>query len=475
MNGILREYASWFDIMFRCMDVAAVIIITLILQACYPGEDYQILFKTFLIYGACFTLLTFPFFKLYRSWRGVSLFTELRALFSAWACVLIIFNLLIFVLADESQRQIIWPYGLLKVKIFWIWGGLVLALMAVVRIGFRNVLRLLRSLGRNSRTAIIIGAGELGNTVRQTITKNIWLGYKILAFFDDNIKLHAKKVGTLRVRGTLDDVAHYVKTHKVEIVFIALPMRNERRIREIIQELNDTPAEVFLVPDVFNFNILSMNLSEMAGLPVINLNTSARIFGINRGLKWLEDKILSSLILIVISPVMLAISLAIKMTSPGPVFFKQRRYGLHGESVVIYKFRSMSVCDDGDTIIQAHKGDARVTPLGAFLRRTSLDELPQFINVLQGRMSIVGPRPHAVAHNEQYRKLINSYMLRHKVKPGITGWAQINGWRGETDTLEKMEKRVEHDFYYITHLSIWLDLRIVLLTIFKGFVGKNAY
>lgn len=176
-----------------------------------------------------------------------------------------------------------------------------------------------------------------------------------------------------------------------------------------------------------------------------------------------------------ILPLLALIAVGIKFTSAGPVLFKQRRYGLNGELVEVWKFRSMTVCDDGDAVVQAKRGDARITPFGAFLRRTSLDELPQFINVLQGRMSIVGPRPHAVAHNEEYRRLIHGYMLRHKVKPGITGWAQVNGWRGETDTLDKMQKRIDYDLEYIRNWSIGVDLKIILMTVFKGFVGKNVY
>jgi putative colanic acid biosynthesis UDP-glucose lipid carrier transferase len=172
---------------------------------------------------------------------------------------------------------------------------------------------------------------------------------------------------------------------------------------------------------------------------------------------------------------MLLIAIGVKLSSPGPILFKQHRYGMDGKPIKVWKFRSMTTCDDGDSVIQAKKGDARITQYGSFLRRTSLDELPQFINVLMGEMSVVGPRPHAVAHNEEYRKIISGYMLRHKVKPGITGWAQVNGWRGETDTIEKMEQRVEHDMRYIRNWSLWLDLNIVFRTLFTGFVGKNAY
>jgi putative colanic acid biosynthesis UDP-glucose lipid carrier transferase len=230
-----------------------------------------------------------------------------------------------------------------------------------------------------------------------------------------------------------------------------------------------------MVPDVFGFQLLNHSITEIAGLPVINLSTSQMLEGRNRFLKSLEDKILSAIILICISPILALIAIAIKLTSPGPILFKQYRTGANGQKVKVYKFRSMVVHQEkGGEVTQATKGDCRITKIGSFLRRTSLDELPQFINVLQGRMSIVGPRPHALAHNQYYRELVESYMRRHMVKPGITGWAQINGYRGETDTIDKMENRVKYDLYYIENWSIWLDLKIIFLTIFKGFIHKNA-
>jgi putative colanic acid biosynthesis UDP-glucose lipid carrier transferase len=209
-------------------------------------------------------------------------------------------------------------------------------------------------------------------------------------------------------------------------------------------------------------------------MPVVSIFESP-FYGLDGWVKRAEDIILGSMILLLISPLMLVIAFAIKFTSSGPILFRQRRYGLNGAVVQVWKFRSMTVCEDGEHIPQAKKMDMRITPLGAFLRRTSLDELPQFFNVLQGRMSIVGPRPHAVAHNEQYRKLIRGYMLRHKVKPGITGWAQVNGWRGETETLDKMQKRIECDMEYIQNWSLGLDIKIIILTVFKGFTGKSAF
>jgi putative colanic acid biosynthesis UDP-glucose lipid carrier transferase len=251
-------------------------------------------------------------------------------------------------------------------------------------------------------------------------------------------------------------------------------MSAESRIVKLVEALGDTTASVYLVPNFFIFDLMKGKLTEIDGIPLLSLHETP-FSGADGWLKRIEDIVLGSLILSLIALPMVFIALGVKLTSPGPALFKQHRYGLNGKIVEVWKFRSMSCQEDGDTVRQASKSDARVTPLGAFLRRTSLDELPQFINVLQGTMSIVGPRPHAVAHNEQYRKLIRGYMLRHKVRPGITGLAQVNGWRGETDTLEKMRMRVRFDLAYMQNWSILLDLKIIFQTIFKGFTNPNAY
>jgi putative colanic acid biosynthesis UDP-glucose lipid carrier transferase len=243
----------------------------------------------------------------------------------------------------------------------------------------------------------------------------------------------------------------------------------------VLNALRHSTANIRLVPDWFTLKLLNHGVSEVVGIQMLDLSTSP-ITGETRVIKAVQDFVLATVILLLISPLLLAIALAIKYTSPGPVLYRQKRHGWNGEEIVVYKFRSMVVHQEaGSQVTQASKNDSRITPLGAFLRRTSLDELPQFINVLQGRMSIVGPRPHAMAHNEHYKELVPNYVLRHKVKPGITGWAQVNGFRGETDTLDKMEKRVEYDLYYIENLSLGLDLKIIVATVFKGFVHKNAY
>ena len=244
--------------------------------------------------------------------------------------------------------------------------------------------------------------------------------------------------------------------------------------RKAIAGLSDSTASVYIVPQLFLHNACDSGWVTLGNTPMITVNDHP-FYGSYWLLKKMEDIILGSIIFILSLPVMICIAIGIKLSSKGPVLFKQRRYGLNGEVIQVLKFRTMRTLDDGAVVVQATKGDPRITKLGHFLRRTSLDELPQFWNVIQGSMSIVGPRPHAVAHNEEYRQLIEGYMLRHKVKPGITGWAQANGLRGETETLDKMKARVDFDLYYINHWSIWLDLKIILMTIMNGFTGKTAY
>jgi putative colanic acid biosynthesis UDP-glucose lipid carrier transferase len=257
------------------------------------------------------------------------------------------------------------------------------------------------------------------------------------------------------------------------VIYIALPMASQPRILKLLEDLRDTTASIYFVPDIFVSDLIQARVDSIGGLPVVAVCESP-FYGFNAVVKRISDFVLASLLLALISPLMLGIAAGVKLSSPGPMLFKQRRYGLDGKRIVVYKFRSMTVAEDGDVVRQATKNDSRVTRFGAFLRRSSLDELPQFINVLQGRMSIVGPRPHAVAHNEMYRKLIRGYMIRHKVKPGITGLAQVNGLRGETDTVDKMKARIDYDLAYLRSWSLALDLRIILKTA-AVLLHKNAY
>jgi putative colanic acid biosynthesis UDP-glucose lipid carrier transferase len=301
-------------------------------------------------------------------------------------------------------------------------------------------------------------------------------GLRLQGYFDDREpgRLNPMPAALGTPCGTLDDLVGLARRGKVDVVYISLPLRAESRINEIVRKLADSTASVYVVADFLVFDLMHAQWSDQHGLPVVSVFESP-FYGVNGWLKRAEDIVLSSLILLLIALPMLFIAIGVKLTSPGPIFFRQRRYGLKGEEIRIIKFRSMTVTEDGDSLKQATLRDQRVTRFGAFLRRTSLDELPQFLNVLSGEMSIVGPRPHAVAHNEQYRRLIHGYMLRHKVRPGITGWAQVNGWRGETDTLEKMEQRVSHDLHYIQNWDLLLDLRIIFKTVVGSGTRQNAY
>ena len=251
-------------------------------------------------------------------------------------------------------------------------------------------------------------------------------------------------------------------------------MNAEKRIRHILDKCSDTTANVYIIPNFFMYNLLNARWQSVGSVQALSVYDTP-FQGASNVLKRIEDIVLGSLILSLLLVPMCIIACVVKLTSKGPIIFKQKRYGLDGKQITVYKFRSMTTQDNGPKVKQATKNDPRITKVGGFLRRTSLDELPQFINVLQGRMSIVGPRPHAVAHNEEYRKLIKGYMLRHKVRPGITGWAQVNGLRGETETVSKMAQRVEYDLEYIHRWSVWLDLKIIVMTVFNGFVNKNAY
>ena len=324
------------------------------------------------------------------------------------------------------------------------------------------------------RTAVVVGAGALGVKVAKALAESAGYGVDFVGYFDDRIDDRLHQEASAQRLGGLKDVAVYATEHGVREVYITLPLGSQPRIVELLEQVQGTTASLFFVPDVFGISIIQGRLQDMNGVPVVGI-CETPFTGTNELMKRVSDIVLATLILILISPVLLAIWAGVKLSSPGPAIFRQRRNGLDGGEIVVYKFRSMRSQDNGPVVRQATKGDSRVTPFGAFIRRTSLDELPQFINVLQGRMSIVGPRPHAVAHNEEYRQLIKAYMVRHKVKPGITGWAQVNGHRGETDTIEKMQARVEYDLEYLRNWSLGLDLQIIVRTVRLVFFDRHAY
>jgi len=324
------------------------------------------------------------------------------------------------------------------------------------------------------RSAVVVGASALGSKVARALQESDEIGVEFVGYFDDRLDDRIDPDAQSKVLGNLSQIADYVVKNGVRDVYITLPLGSQPRIVDLLEQLQGTTASLFFVPDVFGISIIQGRLQDMNGIPVVGI-CETPFTGTNELAKRVSDVVLATLILVLISPLMLFIACGVKLSSPGPVIFRQRRNGLDGGEIVVYKFRSMTSQDNGPEIRQATRNDPRVTPFGAFLRRNSLDELPQFFNVLQGSMSIVGPRPHAVTHNEQYRQIIKAYMVRHKVKPGITGWAQVHGHRGETDTIEKMRARVEYDLEYLRNWSIGLDLRIIASTIRLVFFDRHAY
>ncbi|MFZ5957326.1 undecaprenyl-phosphate glucose phosphotransferase [Pseudomonas knackmussii] len=466
-RGILRPHQASISVLQKLLDLLVICMGmgVVIVSNGAPSDNTPIIAT--LLALVIFYLLG-DFGQLYTSWRGERIREELRKVGGIWAVSFVG----VFV-ADyfTANAPLLTDWALLQ------WFSLVLISLCGYRVLLRIGLHALRRRGFNTRSVAIAGAGPLGQRLASNIAGAPWMGLDLLGFFDDKrrdpIRLGNSKV-KLPISGGLEELVEQARAGEIDRVYITLPMRSEARIKWLVNQLSDTTASVYIVPDVFVFELLHARSQNINGVPTISIFDSP-MTGANTVIKRLEDVILSALILCLIAVPMLLISAAVKLSSPGPVFFRQKRYGIDGRPIEVWKFRSMRVMENGADVVQATRGDDRITPVGAFLRRTSLDELPQFINVLLGDMSIVGPRPHAVAHNEEYRGQISSYMLRHKVKPGITGWAQINGWRGETDTLDKMQKRIEHDLAYIHNWSLWWDLKIVFLTVFKGFVHKNAY
>lgn len=324
--------------------------------------------------------------------------------------------------------------------------------------------------GKKVLNVAFVGQQSQGLLLAQNLKKMPWIIYNIVGFYDEKDQY----IDGIERKGNYQQLIQDAKDGLLDQIYIADSSELHQDILHLINELADTTCSVMLLPDIFTFTLLRSRIYTVNNIPLVSIYDTP-FKGLNAVVKRVEDIIVSFIILIIISPILLFIAIAIKLTSKGPILFKQDRYGVNGKIIKVWKFRSMKVMENDRQVTQATKNDPRLTKIGTFLRKTSLDELPQFFNVLRGDMSIVGPRPHAVIHNEQYRSEIMGYMLRHKVKPGITGWAQINGYRGQTDTLDKMEKRVEYDLEYIHNWSVTLDIKIIFLTIIKGFMSKTAY
>jgi Undecaprenyl-phosphate glucose phosphotransferase len=479
-QDFLRQNESVLITVSRAMDILVMVATGWLAWIIYSGgAPIEPIYETALLYAAFVTLFIFPVFDHYRSWRGRSWFEQLRAIVWSVAAVMAVLVVSSAILKTTAWYSRIW---------FGTWTLLSIASLFLVKRLLVIALRELRGRGWNQKNIVIFGAGELGQMVAERLRDAEWAGFRIQAFLDDAAGSSSggssdgsagaanSHHGDIPVyNSTSMDLEKFIKEHDVQELWFALPLKAEERVREVLFALRHSTIQIRFVPNIFSFKLLlGHSISDVAGIPVVDIN-STPISGMNRVIKEIEDRVLAAVILTLISPIMALIALAIRLESRGPVVYKQERHGWDGKVIKVYKFRSMRVTESSRDFKQATKNDPRVTKVGAFIRRTSLDELPQFFNVLQGRMSIVGPRPHPVSLNDQYKDKVEFYFQRHKVKPGITGWAQINGCRGETDTLDKMERRIQYDLQYIQNWSLWLDLKIIFLTIFKGFVSDKAY
>ena len=447
--------------------VDALLVLAGIILAChFFGQDWDYSWSFIAVCGIAAFYAIAQSTHLYRSWRVIALRRELAHLWLVWSLTGV--GVLVIALFNEPFHDV--PYVLMA------WFALTLFMLSLWRVATYVVLWEARRHGYNTRAVAIVGHNELGIRLAETLEQAQWKGFNLVGFYEDRKPADGRTADEdiKSICGDLGDLMEHAKEGKIDLIYVPLPLRAENRIRQIIEKLADSTISVYIVPGNFTYDMLHPQLTTMGELPVIGVyETPFR--GVGGFIKRAEDLVLGSALFVVALIPMICIALGIKLTSKGPVFFKQRRGGVNGEIIWVWKFRTMYVCEDGQKVAQATRDDPRVTPLGRFLRKTSLDELPQIINVLQGSMSVVGPRPHAVTHNSYYRPLIHRYMLRHKVKPGLTGWAQINGWRGETELLTKMEKRVEFDLQYINNWSLLLDLKIVALTPLSLLRNRNVY
>lgn len=461
--GTIRQHTNSLALLFRVID-AAIITASLV----YVAKLFQIPLDTHLFNAGLLFVVSFwlaaEAHSLYRSWRSIRFIHQIFTTAVVWFSAIVTLLFISFFLKTGDM----FPRDASA-----IWFLLAFTLLVTWRFAYRRLLYYLRSNNYNTRSAVIIGINDSARALANEFKYNPRHGIRLVGYFDD--RNPSRLDPDIVTQGRVDDALDLVKENNIDNVYIALPLNAEQRTQEFLQKFSDTTANVYLIPNFFVYNLLYSRWQEVGNVLTLSIFDSPH-HNVNGWLKRVEDLVLSSVLIILLAVPMLLIALAIKLTSPGPVIFKQFRYGLDGKKFKVFKFRSMTTTDNGPVVQQAKQNDARVTPLGKFLRKSSLDELPQIFNVFAGTMSLVGPRPHAVAHNEEYRKLIKGYMLRHKVKPGITGWAQINGFRGETDTIDKMKGRIEYDLDYIHKWSLWFDLKILFLTVYRTRqIATNAY
>ena len=462
----IRQNNTTIKLVFKLIDALAIGVGLILVLQWFPELNSKATVASYLIALGIFSLAA-ELLGLYRNWQGIQFVREATCGILTWGTTLLsLFALGIFsqYTTEFSQQALVFWFAFTPVVSF------------SFRILWRWVVAYMVKHDVYSRKFAVVGVNDLGIQLVKNISSSPELGLKFLGFYDDRPEARTIDLpDDLENRlGRIKDLIEHARQKDVHVVFITLPMRAEKRIRQVIDGLSDSTISVYIVPDLFVFQMLHSRWSDIQGLPVVSVFENP-FYGVDGLLKRTVDITIASIALALAAIPMVLVALAIKLTSRGPVFFLQRRYGLDGKEIRVIKFRSMTVCQDGNRIEQAKKHDNRLTPIGEMLRSTSLDELPQLFNVLLGSMSLIGPRPHATAHNEFYRSQIDGYMLRHKVKPGITGLAQVNGCRGETETVEKMAERIRFDHQYIREWSIWLDLKIMLSTFRVVLSRQNAY
>lgn len=465
-RGLLKEYSQFLAIILRMMDVLAVVLGGLIAyHVKFDGLFLTTAYQNALITAGVLTFFIFSFFHVYDSIRALNAWQHISKLIQATFVLFALLAGLAFITKTGDIYSRSW---------FLLLGGMSLALLLLFRCTLLVILRLMRSRGWNERRAVIIGAGELGEKLLEAVQQKLWTGFQVVAILDDQAAMDSTTmIHGIPVIKTPDNISAWLHTvdQTIDEVWLALPLHAEKRVKKILHELRHDTVTTRFVLDIFGMNLLNHSLTSLAGFPVLNIRSTPMV-GINRFVKAIEDRLLAGCILLLISPLLFLIAMAIKLSSKGPVFYRQKRVGWNGKEFEMLKFRSMPInAESTSGPVWAKQNENRATRVGTFLRKTSLDELPQFINVLLGDMSIVGPRPERQHFVEQFKHEIPGYMQKHLVKAGITGWAQVNGWRGNTS----LEKRIEYDLYYIENWSLAFDLKIIFLTILHGFVNKNAY
>jgi putative colanic acid biosynthesis UDP-glucose lipid carrier transferase len=460
-----------FRITVRCLDALFVIAGGLLahwMRFCTPialADTERLL----IAFNCVLVLLLFPGFGVYETWRGKALAPVLARIAAAWLVVVATALVLAFTLHRMDAVSRLWfGYSTL------ISGALIIATRCIMHV----VLRFVRRRGMNVRTVAIVGAPGFARTLLAHLEHAPQAGFKPVCVFDTSVEgndAYGARLTRLPVLTDLKAFAARVRDERVNEVWLALPLSEEHTIYRFTHTFRHDFVNLRLIPDVRSLSLFNHAIVDVVGLPTLNLSATP-VSPPQMWPKLMFDRLFAALALFGLAPVFVVLAIGIKLTSPGPVFFRQIRKGVDGQPFGIYKFRSMTVHHEAHgQLTQASRNDSRVTKLGSFMRRTSLDELPQFLNVLLGQMSVVGPRPHAVEHDDLYKDQVYGYMHRYRIKPGITGWAQVNGYRGATTKVEKMEARVKFDLFYIQNWSFWFDMKIVFITIFKGFVGRNAF